>query len=156
MGRPLSVTFSDIYMAKMENDIVISSKPVFYCRFVDDFYSRQKLGDKVLFDRLNNYHPNIKPTIEVNPSKCLDTKITNINGTYKFNVYQKNTKLPLPWTCKSPKRYKQNTINGDLHRPKRMSSNFDEEIPLIKEKFMKPDYPLCFLSRVVNEFQKCI
>ena len=30
MGGPLFVTFSDIYMVKMENDIVIPSKPIFY------------------------------------------------------------------------------------------------------------------------------
>ena len=91
---PLSVTFSDIYMVQMENDVVIPSKPIFYHRFVDDIYSRRNLGDNVLFDRLNGYHPNIKLTIKVNPSKFLDTKLTNINGTYKFNVYPKNTKLP--------------------------------------------------------------
>ena len=33
-------------------------------------------------------------------------------------------------------------------------SNFDEEIPLITEKFMKVDYPLRFINSVVNEFQK--
>ena len=60
MRGTLSVTFSEIYMVKMENDVVIPSKPIFYCRFVDDIYSRQKLGDNVLFDRLNSYHPNIK------------------------------------------------------------------------------------------------
>ena len=49
MGGSLSVTFSDIYMVKMEND-VIPSKPIFYHRFVDDIYGRQKLGDNVLFD----------------------------------------------------------------------------------------------------------
>ena len=106
MGGPQSVSFSDIYTVKMENDVVIPSKPIFYPRFVDDTYSRQKLGDNVLFDRLNNYHPSIKLTTEVNPSKLLDTKLTNINGAYKFNVYRKNTKLPSPWTSKSPKRYK--------------------------------------------------
>ena len=79
MGGPLSVTFSDIYMVKMQN-VVIPSKPIFYRRFVDDIYSRQKLGDNVLFDRLNNYHRNIKLTIEVNPSKFLDIKLTYING----------------------------------------------------------------------------
>ena len=57
MGGPLSVTFSDIYMVKMENDVVIPSKPIFYHRFVDDIYSRHKLGDNVLFDPLNCYHP---------------------------------------------------------------------------------------------------
>ena len=76
----------------MENDVVIPSKPIFYCRFVDDIYSRQELGGNVLFDRLRGYHPNIKLTIEVNPNKFLDTKLTNINDTYKFNVYRKNTK----------------------------------------------------------------
>ena len=50
IGGPLSVTFSGIYMGKMVNDVVISSKPIFYQRFVDDIYSRQKLGDNVLFD----------------------------------------------------------------------------------------------------------
>ena len=35
-----------------------------------------------------------------------------------------------------------------------MSSNFDEKIPLIKEKFIETDYPLRFINRVVNEFQK--
>ena len=43
---------------------------------------------------------------------------------------------------------------GNLHRSKRISSNFDKEIPLIKEKFMKADYPLRFINSVVNKFQK--
>ena len=106
MGGPLSVTFSNSYMVKMKNNVVIPFKPIFYRRFVDDIYSRRKLGGNVLFDRLNSYYPDIKLTIEVNPSKFLDTKLTNINGTYKFNVYRKNTKLPSPWTSKTPKRYK--------------------------------------------------
>ena len=70
MGGPLSITFSDIYMVKIENDVVIPSKRIFYRRFVDNIYSRQKLGDNALVDQLNNYYPNI--TIEVNPSTFLD------------------------------------------------------------------------------------
>ena len=72
----------------------------------------------------------------------------NINGAHKFSVYQKNTKLALPWTSKTPKRYKRNTINGDVHRSKRISSNFNEEIPVIKEKFMNADYPLRFINNM--------
>ena len=93
-------------MIEIENDVVMPSKTIFYLRFVDDIYSRRKLGGNVLFDPLNNYHPNIQLTIEVNLSTFLDTKLSNINGAYKFNVYRKNTKLPSPWTCKNPKRYK--------------------------------------------------
>ena len=51
MGGPLSVTFSDIYMAKMENDVVTPSNPIFCCIFVDEIYSRRKLEDNVMFDR---------------------------------------------------------------------------------------------------------
>ena len=120
VGGPLSVNFSDIYMVKIENDVVIPSKPIFYRRFVDEIYSRQKLGDNVLFDQLNSYHPNIKLATEVDPSKFLDPKLTNINGTYKFNIHQINTKLPSLRTSKTPKRYKRNTINGDLHCSKRI------------------------------------
>ena len=35
-----------------------------------------------------------------------------------------------------------------------MSPNFNKKIPLRKENFMKADYPLRFISIVVNEFQK--
>ena len=69
-------------------------KLVFYQKFVDDIYSRHKLGDNVLLHQLNNYDPNIKFTIELNLNKFLDMKRTNISGTYKFNLYQENTKLP--------------------------------------------------------------
>ena len=64
MGGPLFVTFSDIYMVNMENDVVIPSKPTFY--------------------------PNINLTIKVNLSKFLDIKLANINGAYRFSAYQKN------------------------------------------------------------------
>ena len=52
-------SFSDIYMVKMENGVVIPSKSIFYRRFVDDVYSRWKLRDNVLFERLNSYHPTL-------------------------------------------------------------------------------------------------
>ena len=83
-------------------------------------------------DQLNNYHPSIKLTIEVNPSKFLDTKITNINGTYKLNAYRKKHNY---LHHGPPKRYKQNKVKGDLHCLKTISSNFDKEIPLIKEVY---------------------
>ena len=69
MREPLSVTFSEIYLVKRKNGVVLPFKPSFYRRFIDDIYSRRKLGDNVLLDRLNNYHPNIKLTIEVNINK---------------------------------------------------------------------------------------
>ena len=36
MGGPLSVTFSDIYMAKMKGDKVEKYQPTFYKRYAND------------------------------------------------------------------------------------------------------------------------
>ena len=54
------------------------------------------------------------------------------------------------WITKTAKHFKWNTINDNRHG----SETFDEEIPLVKEKFMETDYSLCFINTVVNEFQK--
>ena len=35
MGGPWSVIFSDIFMIKMKNDLVIPAKSIFYCRYED-------------------------------------------------------------------------------------------------------------------------
>ena len=52
-----------------------------------------------------------------------------------------------------PKRYKRNAINADLHRSKRISTNFDQEIYRIKKKFLAPDYPQKFVESVVRNFE---
>ena len=40
--EPLSSAFS-YYMVNMENDIVISSKPIFYQKFIDSIYSKYSI-----------------------------------------------------------------------------------------------------------------
>ena len=67
MGGPISVVFSDIYMCKMEDDVVAPTKPIFCERYVGDTYIRRKENTKdELFEKLNLYHDNIKFTIEEN------------------------------------------------------------------------------------------
>ena len=68
MGGSLIFTFTDIHMV---NVILIPSKRFFYQRYVDDIYSRRKIGDIALFNWLNNYYPNIKRTIELKLNKFL-------------------------------------------------------------------------------------
>ena len=61
MGGPSSVTLIDIYMYKMENDVVVPTKPVFYRRFVDDTYNRRKKNtEDKLYHSINRYHKKIK------------------------------------------------------------------------------------------------
>ena len=72
----ISLVFLDIYLWKLEADIVIPANPVFYKRYMDDIYVRRKKhGIDKLFLDLNSYHENIKLTLETNAGKFLDTKI---------------------------------------------------------------------------------
>ena len=116
MEGPLSVTLAEIHMIRMENDVVIPLKPTFYRKFVDDIINRHKknVPDELLF-KLNDYHRSIKLTIEISPTKFLDTQLVNLNGKIETKVYRKLDELPVPWSSKIPKRYKRNAINGDLH-----------------------------------------
>ena len=115
MGAPLSVTFSNIYLTKLEIDKVRPTKPLFYKRFVDDVINRRKKNtlDSLLTSH-NCYLPNINCTVEVNPSKFLDSNIKIVNGKVETSVYRKPNKMPVHWTSKVPKRYKRNLINDDL------------------------------------------
>ena len=155
MGGPLSVTFSDIYMTKMEGDVVRPLNLIFYRRYVDDIYNRRKINKKDdLYEALSKYHKNIKLTVEKSPSKFLDTKLIINNGIYETQVYRKETKMPTHWSSNIPKRYKRNAISVDLHRSKRILSNFDMEVQIIKSKFKSVGYPLPFIDNVIRTFKE--
>ena len=77
----MSLILADIHIVKTENEVVKPMNPPFYKRFVDDIYSKRNKSQKdVLFEALNNFHPNIKLTIVVDPVKFLDKKII-------FNIF---------------------------------------------------------------------
>ena len=142
MGGPLSVTFAEIHMVNMENDIVIPLKPIFYRRFVDDIINcRKKNVLDELFFKLNNYQRNIKLTIEISPTKFFDTQFVDLNGKIETKVYRKPTKLPVPWSSNIAKRYKRNSIIGDLQRSKRIATDFEKEIIQIKKKLLAANFP---------------
>ena len=116
MGGPFSVTFSNVYLTKLEIDKVRPTKPLFYKHFVDDVINRRKKNTPdSLPTSLNCFHPNINFTVEVNPSKFLDSNIKIVNGTVETSVYMKPNKMPVHQTSKVPECYKRNVINGDLN-----------------------------------------
>ena len=103
MGGPISVVLSNIFCVKMEFDVVKPLKPKLYKRYGDIYSKRIKNQPDKLFEKLNNYHPNIKLTIEVNPSKFLDTEILIKNGIIETSVVVKESKIPNHWSSVVPK-----------------------------------------------------
>ena len=106
-----------------------------------------------LFEKLNNYHPEIKLTIEVSRTNVLNTSLHPNNGIYDFKVYRKTTKQPTHWSSKTPKRYKRNRILGHLHRSNHISSSFSEKIRFISHKYEQADYLKRFINSVIRQFQ---
>ena len=154
MGSPLSVDLSGIFMTKLEKDVVYPTKPILYERYVDDVFTRKKKHEEdKLLPKLNEYHPKIKFTVEKNLEKFLDTKLSLEGGRYVTNV-NRNRKLPMHWSSKVPKRIKRNIVTNDLHRAKKISSNFDMEIREIKEKYEKANYPKKFVESIVKTFNE--
>ena len=116
MGGTTSVVFLDKFMCKIELDVVVSAKPIFYKRYVDGTYVRRKKNDvDKLFEKLNSYNENIKLMLEVNPTKFLDMELVRENGEITTQVFSKSTMLPAPWSSKTAVGYKRNAITGELH-----------------------------------------
>ena len=93
MGSPLSVILADIHMVRTENEVVKPTSPLFYKDLLTIYSRRDKFQQDALFEALNNFHPNIKLTIEVNSEKFLDIKIIlNNDGVVATQVYRKESK----------------------------------------------------------------
>ena len=111
MGGPISIVFSDIYVCKMEEYIVIPANPVFYKRYVVDTYIRRKKHETdTLFIDLISYRENIKLTLESNPDKFFETEIIRSDQGIKTQVYNKAKKFPVYWSLKVLFKYKINAI----------------------------------------------
>ena len=134
-------------MTKLEKDAILPPrKPKFYKRLVDDIFTRRETNfPDQLLEFLNNYYPSIILIYEMNPEKFLDTKICYNNGSIATKVHRSVTKLTPHWSSRIPKIYKGNAAHGNLWRVERISSDFNNEKMLIRQKFDK-----CNLSPFSN------
>ena len=102
---------------------------------------------------MSSYHPKINLTVELSPEKFLDTRLLiNSIGAVETKVYRKPNKPPLHWFSKTPIRYKRNAIIGDLHRSKRISSYYHDEVELIRKKFLTAGFPSRFVNSIIDNF----
>ena len=61
-------------------------------------------------------------------------------------------KLPVHWTSNIPVRYKRKAIIGELHRAKKIASNFDIEIKRIVNKYTAAGFPTRFVLSITDNF----
>ena len=155
MGSPLSPTLANIFMCKLEADVVTPLNLPFYNRYVDDCCTKRKANaPDILLENLDSYHPNIKFTVEETPDHFLDTAFTHQEGNFITKVHQKPGKLQVHWKSAIPHKWKRNTILSALHRAKRIATNSQEEVQAIKRPFgIRTGYPAKFVNEVMNDFE---
>ena len=59
---------------------------------------------------------------------------------------------PVHWSSKVPFQYNKNAINSELHRAKKISSNFQSRTARIKIKFLKAGFPHEVIENTINNF----
>ena len=67
-------------------------------------------------------------------------------------MYNKTKKLPVHWTSKLPVRYKRNAITGELHRAKKIASNFYMKIKRIVNKYTADGFCNRFVHSIKDHF----
>ena len=155
MGGPISVVLLDMFMYKMQLDVVVHAKPIFYKCYVIDTYVQRKRNDvDRLFEELDLYNRNIKLTFEINPERFLDTKLIRENGEITTQVFSKSTKLHVHWNSKIPVRYNSNALTGELNRAKRVASDFNKELKRIRQKYQNAGFPLKFINETIYNFER--
>ena len=155
MGGPISVVLSDIFMCKMELDVIVPAKRIFCKRYVNDVYVRRNKNDvDKLFEELNSYNENIKLTLEVTPTEFLHTELVRENGEITTQVFNKSTKLLVQWSSKIPVRYKRNVVTGELDGTKRNASDSNKELKRIRQEYRNAGFPLKFINETICNFER--
>ena len=84
-----------------EENIVATSKPLFYKRYVNGAYVRMKTNETdQIYKVLNSYNQNIKLTLDLNSTKFLDIEFIHSKGKLSAQLYSKIKKPPVHWISK--------------------------------------------------------
>ena len=150
-GAPLSVVLFDICMTEHEKDAILPSRRAKLCKsVVDNNFAKRKTNflDQLL-KFLNNYHPNIKLTYEINPEKFLDTKICYNNSSVTTKVHQR---------VKTPHHiglqvFQRDTFYEDLYSSEPVSSDCNTEMMLICQKFDNAGYASPFIDCNITDHE---
>ena len=175
MGTKMAVAFANIFMSKVETDILSQSafKPLVWKRYIDDIFSLWTINRdeiKQFIEQANNHHPTIKFTAEISEMETtfLDTTI------YKGIRFQHDALLDVRthfkptetfqythFSSSHPPGVKKGFIKGEALRLLRTNSSkelFEEKIKNFKSHLTERGYPenliITTLSEVIFEDRK--
>ena len=167
MGTRVAVAFANIFMSKIETEIILhsSNKPLVWKRYLDDIFSLWNIDkrDIGLFLKLaNNYHPTIKFTAEISDKEItfLDTCVYKGERFKRESILDVRTHFKPTETfqyteftsCHPPGVWK-GFIKGKALRLLRTNSSertFEENIIQFKRRLRARGYPDNLSERILS------
>ncbi|KAL9971793.1 hypothetical protein ACROYT_G018001 [Oculina patagonica] len=168
MGTKMAVAFANIFMAKIETQILSNTvkKPTVWKRYIDDVFSlwdASKTKIERFIDQANSHHPTIKFTAEISNTKTtfLDTVI------YKGERFREQSILDIKthfkptetfqythYTSCHPPSVKKGFIKGEALRLLRTNSSettFEENILNFRARLVARGYPRNLIDKNLSE-----
>ena len=163
MGSPLGPVIANIFMSELEAELVpkLNDNISVWLRYVDDTFTFLKEEEiENVKNVLNNFHPKIKFTHEIESDRKISFLDVNINrnfdNSFNTSVFRKptDTNVYVHWKAHAPKVWKIGTLKGLFRRAFLISStdeNLKSEINFLKEIFMKINkYPKAVVENTLK------
>lgn len=161
MGSPLGPIIANIFMTKLEQKVIPklnSMSP--WVRYIDDtFATIDPDYINTTLNTLNNFHPNIKFTHELETNKSLsflDVTVLRHNSSVETTVFRKPTHNDtyLHWNSFSLKTWKLSTLKSLVLRANKICSTpalKTQELNYIRNVFEhKNGYPRYVIEKTIN------
>ena len=168
MGTRMAVAFANIFMAKVEREIMRQSNttPIFWKRFIDDIISvwdtsRDKIEEFLL--KANSSHPTIKFTAEISEAETtfLDTIVYKGDRFLKESILDVRTHFKPTETFQytnfhscHPPGVTKGFIKGEALRLLRTNSSqltFEENVSNFAARLKKRGYPAATVEKHLSE-----
>lgn len=167
MGNSLSPFLANLFMSNLESNLQKESDfPKIWLRYVDDIFAIIKKNDiDGMLHKLNNKHPKIHFTHEVEQDKCipfLDMCIHRKGDkSLEVSVYRKPTNVPryIPSDSFCPIQHKKAAFNSMVYRLCKFPLNaksYMEELKYIKYTANINGYNETMIDSLVNKLSKRI
>ena len=168
MGTKMAVAFANIFMNKVETDILGQSafRPLVWKRYIDDIFSLWTINRAEIsqfIEQANSHHPTIKFTAEISETETtfLDTTISKGERFLKDSVLDVRTHFKptetfqyTHFTSSHPPGVKKGFIKGEALRLLRTNSSkriFEEKVKDFKSHLLERGYPEKLIQTTLSE-----
>ena len=170
MGTKTAVSFANIFMAKIETEILskVVSKPTVWKRYIDDVFSLWDISKhdiETFIEQVNLHHPTIKFTAEISNTETVFLDTTVYKGTrfkdqsildVKTHFKPTETFQYTHFTSCHPPSVKNGFVKGEALRILRTNSSkdtFEENISKFKRHLRDRGYPRNLVEKLLPEIK---